>query len=92
MFLTMRSTLASSSSKNCSKEEADVRTSMARGWWWPAGADQGLVEVSLPGVQGRLDETDAMASAGGRLTAVVTSGGRDAPDRLSRSASESDDT
>lgn len=57
MFLTMRSTLASSSSKNCSKEEADVSTSIARGWWWPAGADHGLVAVSFPGVQGRPEDT-----------------------------------
>jgi hypothetical protein len=90
MFLTMRSTLASSSSKNCSKEEADASTSIARGWWWPAGADQGLVAVSLPGLQGRSDETDAMTSAGRRLT-TITFRGRDGADSPSKSALGSDD-
>ena len=78
MFLTMRSTLASSSSRNCSTEEAVVITSIARGWWWPAGADQGLVAVSFPGVQGRPDETDAMASAVGLSTTITFRGGDDA--------------
>ena len=89
MFLTMRSTLASSS-KNCSKEEGAVSTSIARGWWWPAGADQGLVAVSFPGVQGRLNETDAMASAVPWLTTITFRRGDDA-DSLSKSALWPDD-
>ena len=71
----MRSTLASSSSKICSKEESDVSPSIARGWWWLAGADQGLVAVSFPGVQGRPDGTDAKASAVPRLTTITFRGG-----------------
>ena len=87
----MRSTLASSSSKVCSKEESDVSTSIARGWWWPAGADQGLlVAVSFPGVQGRPDETDAKASAAPRLTAITFRVG-DGADSVSKSALGPDD-
>ena len=70
--------------KNFSNEEADVSTSIARGWWWPAGADQGLVAVSFPGVQGS-EETDAMASAVGRSATITFRGGYDA-DSLSKSA------
>ena len=62
-----------------------MSTSIARGWWWPAGADQGLVAVSFPGVQGRPDETDAMASAVGRSTTITFRGGDDA-ESLSKSA------
>ena len=86
----MRSTLASSSSKICSKEESDLSTSITRGWWWPAGADQGLVAVSFPGVQGRPGESDAKASAVPRLTTIAFRGG-DGADSVSKSALGPDD-
>ena len=86
----MRSTLASSSSKICSKEESDLSTSIARGWWWPAGADQGLVAVSFPGVQGRPDESVAKALASPRSTTITFRSG-DGADSVSESALGPDD-
>jgi hypothetical protein len=40
-----------------------VGTSAARGWRWPTGADQGLVVVSLPAIDGRKDGANAIALA-----------------------------
>ena len=67
-----------------------MSTSIARGWWWPAGADQGLVAVSFPGVQGRPDEADAKASAVPRLTTFTFRGG-DGAESVSKSALGPDD-
>ena len=36
-------------------------TSAARGWRWPTGADQGLVAVSCPGIDGWKDDANAIA-------------------------------
>jgi hypothetical protein len=50
--------------------EADVGISAARGRRWPTGADQGLVAVSCPAIDGRKDRGIAIALALPRLTAT----------------------
>src|SRR5258708_19026449 len=68
MPLILRSTFASSRSRTYLDTDVDVGTSAARGWRWPTGADQGLVAVSCPGIDGRKDDANAIALATPRPT------------------------
>jgi len=49
--------------KDLSRCSVDAGTSIARGWRWPTGADQGLVAVSCPAPDEWKGGADAMAPA-----------------------------
>jgi hypothetical protein len=63
MPLILRSTIASSWSSKDGETGVDVGTSAARGWRWPTGADQGLVVISFPAMDGRKAGAKAIALA-----------------------------